>query len=304
MSEARLPPRPPAAQYTPEAVAACEKALRTLLGRIGPWGGRMVLVGGLVPRYLVSAAIETVGPHIGTTDLDVVLGVALATDEEEVYRTLQRNLVGAQFHPGRDEDTGQELSYRWQRDDVDGIRVVLEFFCPVGDGEPGRLRRNPTESAGSRISAIRLTGAELAAQDYIVVPLPGEVLDEGGTRDDVHLRVAGVLPFVVLKALALAEREKDKDAYDLVWTLSAFDGGPAGVVAAAACSPVLRSPLVPVALAKLREHFAGIERVGPSRYARFFLGVTDNDDVRDRLRRDAHAVLQLFLHEWEIAGLP
>jgi hypothetical protein len=61
---------------------------------------------------------------------------------------------------------------------------------------------------------------------------------------------------------------------------------------------------VPVALAKLREHFAGIERVGPSRYARFFLGVTEDDDGRDRLRRDAHAVLQLFLHEWEIAGLP
>jgi hypothetical protein len=110
-----------------------------------PLGRRMVLVGGLVPRYLVSAAIGTAGPHIGTTDLDVVLGVALATDEEEVYRTLQRNLVEAQFHPGRDEDTGQELSYRWQRDDVDGVRVVLEFFCPVGDGEPGRLRRNPTE---------------------------------------------------------------------------------------------------------------------------------------------------------------
>ena len=136
MSEARLPPRPPAAQYTPEAVTACEKALRTLLGRIGPWGGRMVLVGGLVPRYLVSAASETVGPHIGTTDLDVVLGVALATDEEEVYRTLQRNLVEAQFHPGRDEDTGQELSYRWQRDDVDGVRVVL-----VDSREPSWPRR-------------------------------------------------------------------------------------------------------------------------------------------------------------------
>lgn len=43
-------------EYTPEALAACEKALRTILVKIGPWGSRVALIGGLVPRYLVPTA--------------------------------------------------------------------------------------------------------------------------------------------------------------------------------------------------------------------------------------------------------
>jgi hypothetical protein len=33
--------------YTPEALEACEKALRTILTKIGPWGGKLILIGGM-----------------------------------------------------------------------------------------------------------------------------------------------------------------------------------------------------------------------------------------------------------------
>jgi hypothetical protein len=297
-------PMPARLEYTPEAVAACEKALRTLVAKIGPWGNKIVLIGGLVPRYLVTTVPAAIAAHVGTTDLDVVLGIALAIEEEEAYRTLQKNLIAADFRPSRDEETGHETSFRWQRNDVDGVRVIIEFFCPVGDGEPGRLRRNPTAGVGHRVSAIRLRGAELVAQDHIEVAIPGEVLDQGGRRYDIRVRVANVLPFVVLKALALREREKDKDAYDLVWTLTAFPGGPDGVARAASCSPVLHAPLVREAITTLGELFATFEHVGPSRCARFVLGVTEDDESRDRLRRDAHGAVQRFLLAWVEAGLP
>ena len=38
--------------YTPQALAACEKALRTILTNTGPWGNRLFLIGGMTPRYL------------------------------------------------------------------------------------------------------------------------------------------------------------------------------------------------------------------------------------------------------------
>jgi len=300
MTEALVRLQPSVEVYTPEAVAACEKALRTLLAKIGPWGTRIVLVGGLVPRYLVRAVPEGVNPHVGTTDLDVVIGVALTADDEETYRTLQANLAEARFHPAKNE-RGEDVSFRWQRDDVDGIIVTVEFFCPVGEGEPGHLRKRPVEAAGAKISAIRLAGAELAGGDFVTVPLPGEVLDQGGRREDVTVRVANILPFVALKSLALAEREKDKDAYDLVWTLSAFDGGPTGAAIAARASPVRDQPLIASAIRRLGEHFGTVESVGPARYARFFLGVTRDIDGRDRLRRDAHAAVHLFLAAWNSA---
>jgi len=297
MTEEMVRLQPSVEVYTPEAVAACEKALRTLLAKIGPWGTRIVLVGGLVPRYLVGAVPEGVAPHVGTTDLDVVVGVALTADDEATYRTLQANLVEARFHPARNERDEDE-SFRWQRDDVDGITVTVEFFCPVGDGEPGHLRKRPVEASGAKISAIRLAGAELAGADFVTVPLPGETLDQGGRREDVTVRVASILPFLALKALALTEREKDKDAYDLVWTLTAFDGGPVGAATAAKVSPVRDQPLIATAIGKLGEHFGAVESIGPARYARFFLGVTRDVDARDRMRRDAHAVVQRFLTAW------
>ena len=48
-------PQVPIDEYTPEALQACEKALRTIVSRVGAWGPRLILFGGLAPRYLVNA---------------------------------------------------------------------------------------------------------------------------------------------------------------------------------------------------------------------------------------------------------
>jgi hypothetical protein len=163
-------PRDP---YTPTALAACEKALLTILTKIGAWGTRLVLIGGMTPRYLIGAPPPEIREHVGTTDLDVVVGVTLATEEEEVYRKLQQHLKDAGFAPAE--------SFRWERR-VDGVLVQLEFFCPLGSGEPGRLLRNPAGS-GSQISAIRTRGTELTTQNYVTVQLRGELLDNGGFQE-------------------------------------------------------------------------------------------------------------------------
>jgi len=43
--------------YTPQALAACEKALRTILTNTGPWGNRLFLIGGMTPRCLVGTVL-------------------------------------------------------------------------------------------------------------------------------------------------------------------------------------------------------------------------------------------------------
>lgn len=147
----------PIEDYTPEALQACEKALRTIVSRIGAWGPRLVLFGGLAPRYIVDSPPPEVGEHTGTTDLDVVVGLELEVDDEGVYTKLQQELRNTGFVVSDDG------TWAWERR-VDGVRVVLEFFCPVEqDGAPGRLKRNPGGEAGSSISAIQLRGAEVTA---------------------------------------------------------------------------------------------------------------------------------------------
>lgn len=288
--------------YTPEALAACEKALRTILTKVGPWGGKLILIGGMAPKYIVGSAPVDIEEHVGTTDLDIVVGVTISTEEDEAYRTLQQNLKEAGFAPAINPDTGHEETFRWARD-VDGIRVLLEFFCPVGDGEPGKLFRNPGKNIGSKISAMRTPGADLAGIDNFPVILKGDTLDHGGIQQGVEARVAGLLPFLVLKANAIEQRDKDKDSYDVVWTLNAFDKGPKSAVEAMAKSPVIDRTEIPVAIGYLRKNFESIEGRGPSQYARF-QRVDNSDDERVRLRRYAHGTLSEFLEHWDSLGLP
>jgi len=218
------------------------------------------------------------------------IGVAILDEDKSVYSKLQQELTNAGFSPGAD-------SFAWQRE-VDGIPVVLEFFCPVEEeGEPGRLRRNPGGDVGSRISAIQLKGAELAGQDCSQRSIQTEILDHGGRRR-VEVNVVNLLPFIVLKAFALESRDKEKDAYDLVWTISAFGDGPGRAAEAAAESPVAEHPLVVEAMELLDQRFADLDEQGPSNYARFFLGASEDDEARDRLRRVAAGAVRRFLRRW------
>lgn len=73
---------------------------------------------------------------------------------------------------------------------------------------------------------MRTRGAELAGFDHFEVTLHGELLDHGGIQEAVIARVGNLLPFVVLKAFAIDERNKSKDSYDVVWTLNAYREGP------------------------------------------------------------------------------
>jgi hypothetical protein len=285
--------RVPIELYTPAAMAACEKALRTVVAKVGAWGPRLILFGGLAPRYIVEVVPDGIAPHTGTTDLDMVIGVAIAGKDDAVYTKLQQELRNADFKPS------PERSYEWQRR-VDGIRVVMEFFCPVEQGgQPGQLKRNPTGSVGSRISAFQLKGAEIAGADCSLRTLTGAILDHGGHRE-VEIHVVNILPFLVLKTFALVTRDKEKDAYDIVWTLNAFGSqGPVSAADAAVESPIVNDPLVAEAVELLDQRFSDIEAQGPSNYARFFVGGRDDaGDQRMRLRREAHGTVQEFLRRW------
>ena len=63
--------------YGHAATARCERTLITLLGDLGPWRERIYLAGGLAPPYIVGRLPEGVQPHVGTTDVDLVIGIAV-----------------------------------------------------------------------------------------------------------------------------------------------------------------------------------------------------------------------------------
>jgi hypothetical protein len=106
--------------YEEATTARCERALVTLLGDVGPWRDRIYLAGGLAPRYIVGQLPEGTRAHVGTTDVDLIIGLALGDATPETYQTLETNLKRARF--------GAENSFRWTRY-VEGVRVIVEFLC-------------------------------------------------------------------------------------------------------------------------------------------------------------------------------
>jgi hypothetical protein len=222
---------------------------------------------------------------VGTTDVDLVIGLALGDENPETYRTLQNNLEKSGFRQG-------QSSFQWARG-VDGMRVEVEFLCETDQVEQGRIYRPTGEYTGSGFGAFNVRGAHLARDDFIECAIEGERLDNGG-RSRVTVRVANVLPYTVLKAFAFQDRHDNKDAYDPVFTLLNQNGGPREAGIMARSSPVAARPQVAAALTLLEERFNDVGQDGPSSYAAF-LATPGADDELARLRREAVATVAAFL---------
>jgi hypothetical protein len=272
-------------EYDEATTDRCERALVTLIGDLGPWGDRIYLAGGLAPRYLVGSLPEDARAHVGTTDVDLVIGLALGDETQETYRTLQENLKKSGFKQG-------EPSFQWTRE-VEGVSVKIEFLCETDQVELGRIFRPKGEHAGSKFAAFNIRGAQLVREDFVERELEGERLDGGG-RSKVTVRVADMLTYTVLKILAFQDRHDNKDAYDLVFTLLNANDGPEQAGYHAGDSAIVGHEQVEEALVLLGERFADVDQDGPSAYAGFLARPGDEEDAA-RLRQEAVATIRAFL---------
>lgn len=269
--------------YDEATTARCERALVTVLGDIGPWGNRVYLAGGLAPRYIVGTLPEGARAHVGTTDIDLVIGLAVEDESPEAYRTLENNLKKAKFTA--------EHSFRWKRN-VEGVTVILEFLCETDQVDAGQIFK-PKHGTGSGLGAFNVRGAQLVTQDYFECEIEADRLDDGG-RSRVTVRVANILSYTVLKILAFQDRHENKDSYDLIYCLLNFQDGPGDAGSTAAQSAIHTHEQVRDALQLLAERFASIEQDGPHAYAAFLAEVGD-DETAARLRQEAVAVVRTFL---------
>lgn len=271
--------------YDDVTTARCERTLVTLLGDIGPWSNRVYLVGGLAPRYIVGVLPEDGRAHVGTTDVDLVIGLAVGDESSEAYRTLENNLKTSGFKA--------ETSFRWIKG-VEGITVVVEFLCETDLVDPGRIFK-PKGGTGSGLGAFNVRGAQLVTADYTELQIEADRLDGGG-RSRVVVRVAGILSFTVLKILAFQDRHENKDSYDLVYCLLNFGDGPEHAGRIASQSAIRTHHQVQEAMRLLAERFESAEHDGPRAYSGF---LNDGDAIADAQRRqEAVAVVRQFIEAY------
>ena len=256
--------------YPKLAVKAAESVLLELVHILGEYLDRIIVIGGMVPRYLITEPEE---PHIGTTDVDLALNHCRF--DEPGYQTLHKLLTNHHYLVDRD----QPFIY-WRPIVMDGKNITVQVDLLSGEyGGTGKERRTQTVQD---VRPRKARGADLAFNEPVHVRIAGELPD--GTKDTVTIPVAGIVPFIVMKAMAMRGRLKPKDPYDVYYCLRYFPGGPEKIVGHVKL--LKENKLVKEALEILKEKFASPEHVGPSHIAEF-LGVSDPDEIK-RIKRDAY----------------
>ena len=255
--------------YTADAVEAARSVMLELVRLLGEYRDDMVIIGGWVPDLLLCS---TGAKHIGSTDVDVALDHRKITDAG--YRTILEHLTQRGYQQG-------DQPFVFCRTVTVGGREI-KVHVDLLAGEYGGTAKSRRHQRVQDVTPRKARGCDLAFEMSTDISIEGTLPDGG--KDCVTVRVAGIVPFIIMKAMALADRMKEKDAWDIWFCLTYYPGGLDALVEA--FRPHLPNRLIVEGLRKIREKFASPEHVGP-KWVADFEEIDDAED-RARLQRDAY----------------
>jgi hypothetical protein len=264
--------------YSKREVEACKSVLLEILHVLGEHRDSIVLVGGWVPPLLYPQAANQ---HVGSLDVDLAIN-SLVIDNE-TYQTIRKSLLARGYQEGK-----QPFIFyrRLHLSDNSIIEVEVDFLS----GEYGGTGKSHRTQTVQDIHARKARGCDLAFEQFEIMEIEGE-LPEGGI-DRVQFRVASVVPFLIMKGMAMADRLKEKDAWDIYFCLRNHPGGLDGLIEV--FKPHLQLRLVREGLEKIKEKFASVNHIGP-RLITNFEGIS-NEEERTRIQRDAFERVQYLLN--------
>jgi hypothetical protein len=243
-------------QYNPVGVATAESAFLTVWAGLGSWHSDLVLVGGLVPKYLcgdLSAARTLPRPVTLDADLGIALGASLGQ-----YGSLQLDLQAQGFRLSKDEFGGPRF-----------VKQVGDLTVPVDF-----LTESPPATRGTAfvddVPANILPGINRALASARSLSIRG--VDLQGAQQELTIRVCEAGPFLAMKLRAFARRQAPKDAFDILYTLLHYDRGTPVAVAAFGEEVRAGNPACTDAVACLSQHFQNEQSSAPVRAANFVLG--------------------------------
>ena len=200
-------------ERSPAARQRAEAALVRLVWELRDDDPFLVVLGGLVPRFLADEEQGVIPEHLGTTDIDILLITHLDADAD--LGAVERALARLEFAPTHSD------GWRW-RGVVDAAPVIVEFLCDLPEYREGEYIR---PRGCEKLAAVNLRGTGYVARDFRRHDLSGELPD--GTPVEVSVRCAGLGGYLLSKCVSVRTRGAEKDYYDLVYVLAhSRAGGP------------------------------------------------------------------------------
>jgi hypothetical protein len=267
--------------YPPQEVQAARSVLLELARLLGQYRNDVALVGGWVPELLFPEA-ELV--HVGSLDVDLALNHR--TLQDAGYRTIHELLLERGYTQQTD---GPPFQYFRSVSTPDGQVIIVQVDFLAGEYEGRGRRHRHQRVAGMQPRKAR--GCDLAFAASTEIRIEGVL--PGGGRDSVIVRVTGVAAFIIMKGMALEDRLKEKDAWDIYFCLRSYPGGTAAL--AEQFKPLLKHGLVREGLAKIADKFGSVDSYGPIAIA----GFEESGDPEERAirQRDAFERVQDLLRK-------
>lgn len=238
--------------YNDLAVRAAHTVLLEISRLLGEYHNDMVIVGGWVPSLILNNVKE---PHIGSIDVDIALNHRVIN--EASYKTIRDLLQQGGYKEGKQPF----IFFRTVVIDTTPIDVEIDLLAGEYEGTSKGHRTQPVQD----IKARKARGCDLAFEFQIEKIVEGTL--PGGAKDQASVRVASIVPFLVMKGMALYDRIKEKDAYDIYYCVRNFQGGIDNL--AKEFRPFLDNQLVKEGLRKIGEKFSSPEHFGPTAVADF-----------------------------------
>ena len=244
-----------ASDYDDRTTIAVKSVLVEIGQVLGSYEGQFAVIGGAVPWLLLR---EAEMPHVGTMDVD------LSLNPEALSGGKYAQLIELLWKQGYQQ---RENLARFQlvrtvpaRDEGPDIDVLVDFLMP----RDATIARNAPPLVAN-FAAQRADGAELALRFHELVTVEGDMPDGG--RNRIHIAVASIPALLAMKGYAIAKRVKQKDAYDIYYSIRNFPGGVVALVEAT--RPLLEFKTAKRGYLHISEKFRQLDDFGPTSVRQF-----------------------------------
>jgi hypothetical protein len=182
-----------------DPTSASRAVLIEVLNVLGVFRDKIVLVGGWVPDLLYPNS-----GHIGSLDVD--LAVSQDAIGASAYESIRMRMIEAGYEHHAYPARFTKL--------VAGVKEPIKVDL-VG-GQYGAGKKTQAIQV-NELGLNTLRGLDLAFDVCQDIEIPGTMPD--GTQNIVRARIVRPEGYILIKAFALEERMKEKDAYDVHFTL-------------------------------------------------------------------------------------
>ena len=271
-----------ASDYDDRTTVAVKSVLVEIGQILGSYRGKFAVIGGAVPWLLLGEADM---PHIGTLDVDLSLDAEALGDGE--YAQLVESLLRRGYHRREHLPRFQLVRTVSARDGGADIDVLVDFLMP----RDATIARNAPPLVAN-FAVQRADGADLALRFYQLVAIDGDMPDGRGNR--VQIAVASIPALLAMKGYAITNRLKQKDAYDIYYSIRNFPGGVDALVAAT--RPLLDFETARTGYLHISGKFRRLDDFGPTSVRQF----VDRPDVlgertADQWQQDAFGQVDAWL---------